>query len=163
MPSRTDLNTYCETYKIHLENEMVRLLKKDNPKLKDGNKKIRTVITEKKENCGLYGPPYQFHSNEFSLLKKKHNAVVSLQETLKTKKDDKGKIEDFRATLSKERETLEKQRDSAAKRFLKGVAHILSGGIVSKLSKGSFCFWKSHGKVFAEKVSGISSKATKGM
>lgn len=109
------------------------------------------------------------HDN-FSLLLEKHRIVLNLGETVKGESDD---INCFVETLntknpngtvqpiSDERTNLDilnMHRDSAAIRFLKNIGHILTVGIIGKLTKHSFKFWKSNGEVFGSRALEIATK-----
>jgi hypothetical protein len=47
---------------------------------------------------------------------------------------------------------LSDHRDPIGLRILANIGHVLTLGIVSKLTKGTFAFWKAHGEVVAEEI-----------
>lgn len=67
--------------------------------------------------------------------------------------DDQQKIKKFQEVLTEEyKETLKTHRTSKGILFLENVLHVLSAGLYSKLTKGTFQFWKSKGESFSEQV-----------
>lgn len=67
------------------------------------------------------------------------------------------RIHDMKEVLTVEnRATLNKHRDSS--RFLETVLNILSIGLYSKFSKGTFAFWKSHGEAMVDKLDEQNTK-----
>lgn len=74
--------------------------------------------------------------------------LLALQEP---KVDNVIRLDNLKNVLTVEnKNTLKEHRESS--RFLETVLNMLSLGIYSKLSKGTFAFWKSHGEALVDKV-----------
>jgi VPS inhibitor protein E len=61
------------------------------------------------------------------------------------------RIRNMSAVLTEENKTTLKQHRQSSK-FLETILNVLSLGIYSKISKGTFAFWKSHGEVLTNRV-----------
>lgn len=96
-----------------------------------------------------------FHP-ELHLAIQKHNIVTSMLSKLTDKKvnSDEQHIVDMMAVLTpKAREILKERSDSSnGARFLESIFHVITLGIYSKLTKGTFAFWKSHGEALTDNV-----------
>ncbi len=90
-------------------------------------------------------------------IKAKLGVVTSMIETLKSTSyaTDELKLRNVKVFLmaTDNKDTLKHRRDSSrSARFFESVMHVLSGGAISKSTKGTFKFWKSHGESLADKA-----------
>lgn len=107
------------------------------------------------------------HPNLYAALEK-YQIVKTLQEALNTTGiSDQQKLGKFKTILTTSdrhyktnREHLTEHRDKGFTRFLSNVLHILSLGLYSKYSKGTFKFWQSHGESFVQNAEHIESQNT---
>lgn len=94
-------------------------------------------------------------NQEDCLAIKKFKLVQQMINKLKEDKVDYSRrINNMMKILTPEnKKCLEGHRNSSVGgRFLENIFHIITLGIYSKLSKGSFSFWKTHGEVLCEQV-----------
>ncbi len=102
------------------------------------------------------------HHNYSDLVNKKLIIVDSMLNALKssTVPDSKIRIKNLEAILTKENKSiLSCRRDSSeGAKFLEGILNILIICVYSKISKGTFAFWKSHGEAVVDKIEALSPK-----
>lgn len=104
------------------------------------------------------------HPNLYAALKK-YQIVKTLNEALNTTGiSDQQKLSKFKTILTScdkqyktNREYLTEHRDKGFTRFLCNALHILSLGLYSRYSKGTFKFWQSHGESFVQNADHIES------
>ncbi len=85
----------------------------------------------------------------------KYNKIQQLFNDLKNQNNmPQEKIANFAIDFEQKdtQNILTKNYDSAGLRFLKNVGHILTFGIISKISKGTFCFWKSKEQLMIQRM-----------
>jgi hypothetical protein len=64
-------------------------------------------------------------------------------------------------SLASPLEVLKHQRSPSATKFLENIMNLLTLGIYSKVSKGTFAFWKSHGEAAGEQINNLVEEAQK--
>ena len=170
----TLLKQECHKYLAHLESTISKLARKMPSEVvhhyqeKDSPTKIniQKLITDKADGCSFIWPTdasfKNIHSNKlypglYAALDK-YTIVNNMLNGLDKSNMQSGvKLAQFEKCLSENKSKLSEHRDSAAMKFFKKILHILSGGIVSKLTKDTFQYWKSHGEVFSDKAENIES------
>ena len=103
---------------------------------------------------------YQKHLNKSTdknpeLVKKKLEIVGEMLTKLKDEsKDAPTRIEEMKEVLTEtNRDILNNRRDSSSGvKFLENIVHIVTLGLYSKATKGTFAFWKSHGEAVVDTV-----------
>ncbi|HAU1296599.1 Dot/Icm T4SS effector VipE [Legionella pneumophila] len=97
-----------------------------------------------------------------NLVNKKHAIVTNMLAALtdSTAPNSTTKIKNMEQILTEENKaTLQDRRDSfSGARFLESILHIISLGIYSKLTKGTFKFWKSHGEALSDNIEEVSKQ-----
>lgn len=73
---------------------------------------------------------------------------------LRTQKNDAKKIKDFKEGFEhpETKQVFAAHNDTPTKRFFASIGHILTFGLVSKVTRGTFCFWKPKGQIQWEKT-----------
>lgn len=171
----------CETYQRHLEmaiNRLVHDMPKDVVETYQVNNKLNipALVHQMGTGFNLYqhgnvSDKYRWeeqHSSEkhpeLTTALKKYRIVDNMRKQLTDEKtaDPGQRIENMTKVLTpKNQEILKSRRDSSSgMKFLEKVFNILTLGVYSKISKGTFAFWKSHGEAFAQKVSDSSEEKT---
>ncbi|RUQ99550.1 hypothetical protein [Legionella septentrionalis] len=97
---------------------------------------------------------------------RKYRIVTEMEQALNSSKGAEEKINDMLALRSKRygsgetyADILKKHRGLPAEdRFLETILNIVTLGIYSKVTKGTFAFWKSHGQAMLEQVQEIGDK-----
>lgn len=129
-----------------------KILKKTCPSIEKNNDDNRLIINKLTILCENYIAHLNKNMDHKSAPEKKI-IVENLKEKLSLKNSSQSKaIEDFNGYLTENKHILQKHRDSNCTRFFAGVLHALSVGIFSKLTKGTFAFWKSHGESFCDEI-----------
>ncbi|KTC70200.1 VipE [Legionella birminghamensis] len=74
--------------------------------------------------------------------------------------DPQAKISNMEAHLTEQNKgILQTRRNSSIDQiFLEGLFNVLTLGIYSKISKGTFAFWKTHGEVVVEDIDEIKNQ-----
>lgn len=73
------------------------------------------------------------------------------------------KLYDFMKHFEESKDFFKPHRNNALVRFFEAILHILSLGLVTKIRRNDFAFWKSHGEVFSTQVKEIQLKNTDGL
>lgn len=105
--------------------------------------------------CKLYKKHLESSLSKSKKAIKKYKIVEAMHRILiNSDIDDETKIENIKKILTEENKAiLTSHRDSSiGEKFLEAVFHILTLGIYSKIDKGTFAFWKSHGEILVEDV-----------
>ncbi len=128
------------------------------------NKKEADTVKQLLSLCETYIKHLPLNPEEKSIAYNKLAVVNSLrnaliEEDVSGAKTNVERLKAFTRLLTPEnKKIISAHRDSAGIRFLAKVAHILTFGIISKLTKGTFAFWKSHGEAFSEQAEEITKK-----
>jgi hypothetical protein len=169
------LKRECSKYLAHLESSINDLAKELPPQARERNTTEETIdvgrlISTKKQGMNLIWvtdkESSSTHSNELypALYIKldKYEKVKDMLDCLnKNNIKNDAKLEQFSEKLSASKVKLSENSDSAGIQFLKNVLHILSLGIYSKATKGTFAFWKTHGEAFSDKAEEVQSSTLK--
>ncbi|MBN9227825.1 MULTISPECIES: hypothetical protein [Legionella] len=172
------LNILCDKYKRHLEEALISYVK-DMPKdvinyytNKEGNIDINKIIEQANTGRSLYWPAnvqkyqwttpsWQLHP-ELYLVLNKYKIVNQMKDALNNPSvpDEDLRIKACTNVLTeKNKDTLRERRDSnKGVQFLENVLHVLSLGIYSKVTKGTFKFWQSHGEALSENIEEVSKE-----
>jgi hypothetical protein len=174
--SKTDrLNALCANYIRHLEAALLYYAK-DMPvdviqfySAEDGRIDINKIVNQGKTGHSLYWAAdvekYRWHEPSWDLHPKLHLVIekykiaTQMKVALNNEKypDENSRIEACIDVLTpKNKDVLKERRDSnKGVQFLENVLHVLSLGIYSKFTKGTFKFWQAHGEAFDENVNNI--------
>lgn len=157
------LRNKCETYKKYLSKEIVKLantlpndllqLYRNNHEELDINKISAQIKSGKSLDCTSQGIGNdEKHSSErypkLYAAVHKYNVVNDMTDAL----DAKNPIENMVKIMTDNKKILTDHRSSSGARFFQDILNILSLGLYSKYTKGTFAFWKSRGEVLTENL-----------
>ncbi|KTD75199.1 hypothetical protein [Legionella waltersii] len=116
---------------------------------------IATIYSEKISALINLCSDYKAHL-ERTQSSQHHEKLTIMQKLEAILQDNKKKpdqrLSDFAKCFSENRSTLQEHRDSISTRFIASILHVLSLGLYSKFTKGTFAFWRSHGDIVCDKL-----------
>lgn len=158
------LQTLCEDYKKHLEQTLIQYIQ-------DLPEEALTIFTNKGgsiNTAAMINPSNAKHLAQcdvtLPLLVEKYRIVNSMMDKLidPTVHSNEQKLHNFKSEMTDEtKRVLSSRRDmNRGFQFLENIFHTLTLGIYSKLTKGTFQFWKSHGEALTDKLEDIDRGKT---
>ena len=170
----TKLDNICEKYKAHLHKTIDQTIKKIEPKPVVTDFKslhnsfnphtsmnspyhVSVLINELSSHPENKSEPLAEAAQEQYRAKAilaKYKVVVQLQHTLKGEETAKQKLSIFNQIFHapKNKTILYQANDPLGIRFLKAIGHLLTFGLVSKFSKGTFKFWETKSHTFSHEL-----------
>lgn len=157
------LRNKCETYKNYLSKEIVKLANtlpndllqhyRNNHEELDINMISTQIKSGKSLDCTSQGIGIgEKHSSEcypkFYAAVHKYNVVNDMIHALSAKNP----IDNMVKIMTDNKKILTDHRSSSGARFFQDILNILSFGLYSKYTKGTFAFWKSRGEVLTDNL-----------
>lgn len=165
-----------DVYLAHLNDAIVRLCKEMpsdvQDQYKDGEQIVVSQLLDQmgtglslywKNNMHKY--QWEEHSStkhpQLNLALSKYKLVQEMSALLTASGDatDEQRLAQFREKLTPENKSLlgDRRDSNWGLWFLEQIMHVLTLGVYSKVTKGTFQFWKSHGESFVDKENELLS------
>ncbi|CAM2948943.1 hypothetical protein [Legionella worsleiensis] len=167
------LTKKCSEYQNHIKQSILKLALQIPEKFikecyhMDGSLDIDKLINinDSGIECSSSGTLSNQLTHEFSLALNKYKIVNAMNNHLNdnTVNSIADRINNMQSVLSEENKNILKNRRDSSNgiKFLEYIFHILTLGIYSKASKGTFAFWKAHGESLTncveEKIESVNS------
>lgn len=125
-------------------------------------KELGKKVHDLKNLCDNYYKHLEKAEAKGGAVSNKITVVKQMQAVFTDDGNDKDKLERFQALLTEENiNTLTPQRNNSIfARFKESLMHIVTVGLVSKATKGTFTFWKSHGQAAVDQMKDIVDKTS---